>query len=190
MSRPPQVRRSRCLDIICASCYKTKTRIKLKGIYQIVQHYFLRPAPNAVHLLKPAEPVIRFKLLCHALFLLPSAPQACPSSHYILYQFPQDVSIRFPTKSYANKCPCGFLLKTLPHPSILPNLILRCIRKFKVGNQVVAFPMVCNFHIQPPFFVLNCFTDTNKKKYHLLLYHNICKFPFTTNEPAAYVVFQ
>lgn len=23
MSRPPQARRSRCLDILCASCYKT-----------------------------------------------------------------------------------------------------------------------------------------------------------------------
>ena len=26
----------------------------------------------------------------------------------------------------------------------------------EVGNQIVAFPMVCNLHIQPPFFVLNC----------------------------------
>ncbi len=48
------------------------------------------------------------------------------------------------------------LQKPLPHSSILPNLIFRCIRKFQVGNQIVAFPMICNLHIQPPFFVLNC----------------------------------
>ena len=41
----------------------------LKGIYQIVQHYFLRPALDAVHLLQPAEPVIGFKLLRYSLFL-------------------------------------------------------------------------------------------------------------------------
>ena len=76
-----------------------------------MQHHFLRPAPDAVHFLKPAEPVIGFKPLCHTLIFLPSDPQACPSSHYILHQFPQDASIRFPTKSYTNKCPCGFLLE-------------------------------------------------------------------------------
>ncbi len=75
MSRPPQARRSWCLDIICVFCYKTgivlkyfsrntDCRIKmtactifgdlaLKGIYQIMQHYFLRPAPDAVHFLEP-----------------------------------------------------------------------------------------------------------------------------------------
>ena len=48
----------------------------LKGIYQVMQHYFLSPAPNAVYLLKPAEPVIGFKLLRHSLFLrhLPYKP--------------------------------------------------------------------------------------------------------------------
>ncbi|MCX4354105.1 MAG: hypothetical protein OSJ60_21200 [Lachnospiraceae bacterium] len=28
MSRPPQARRSRCLDIICVSCYKTRIVLK------------------------------------------------------------------------------------------------------------------------------------------------------------------
>ena len=45
------------------------TATMLKGIYQIVQHYFLRPAPNAVHFLEPTEPVIGFKPLRHSLFL-------------------------------------------------------------------------------------------------------------------------
>ncbi len=49
-----------------------------------------------------------------------------------------------------------FFQKTLPHASILPDLILRCIRKFEVWNQIISFPMVSNLHIQPPFFVLNC----------------------------------
>ena len=49
-----------------------------------------------------------------------------------------------------------FFQKTFPHPSIPSDLILRCIRKFEVEKQIVAFPMICNLHIQPPFFVLNC----------------------------------
>ena len=32
----------------------------------------------------------------------------------------------------------------------------RRIRKFQVVNQIAACPMISNFHIQPPFFVLNC----------------------------------
>ena len=41
--------------------YNKQTEILiLKGIYQIMQHYFLRPVPDTIHLLKPAEPVIRF----------------------------------------------------------------------------------------------------------------------------------
>ena len=52
--------------------------------------------------------------------------------------------------------PVVLFQKFLSHSSVLPDLILRCIRKFEVGNQIVAFPMICDFHIQPPFFVLNC----------------------------------
>ena len=50
--------------------------LALKGIYQVMKHYFLRPAPDAVHFLEPTEPVIRFKLLRHSLFLchLPYKP--------------------------------------------------------------------------------------------------------------------
>ena len=81
------------------------------------------------------------------------------------------------------------LQKPLPHSSVFPNLILRCIRKFEIGNQIVAFPMICDFHIQPPFFVLNCLQIRIKEFTTFFPYHNICKFPFTTNEPAAYVVF-
>ncbi len=85
-----------------------------------------------------------------------------------------------------------FLLKTLPHSSILPNLILRCIRKFEVGNQIICFTMVCNLHIQPPFFVLNClqirikelspssFTTTSastQMSQPHMLYFSRCAFP-------------
>lgn len=39
----------------------------LKSINQIVQHHFLRPAPDAAHVLEPAKPVIGFQFLRHAL---------------------------------------------------------------------------------------------------------------------------
>ena len=44
---------------------------------------------------------------------VPMSPFSCPSSHCILHQFPQDASIRFLTKSYANKCPRDSPSKTL-----------------------------------------------------------------------------
>ena len=85
--------------------------------------------------------------------------------------------------------PVVLFQKFLSHSSVLPDLILRCIRKFEIGNQIVAFQMICDFHIQPPFFVLNCLRIRIKGLSPSSLYYNICKVPFTTNEPAAYVVF-
>ena len=60
----------------------------LKGIYQIVQHYFFCPAPDAVHFLKPAQPVIGFKLLRHALFPchLPYKPVHHPVAFFINFR--------------------------------------------------------------------------------------------------------
>ena len=52
--------------------------------------------------------------------------------------------------------PVILLQKPLPHSSIFSDMVFCCIRKFEVGNQIVPFSMICNFHIQPPFFVLNC----------------------------------
>lgn len=49
--------------------------------------------------------------------------------------------------------------------------------------------MICNLHIQPPFFVLNCLQIRIKRITAFFLHHNICNYSFTTNEPAAYVVF-
>ncbi len=34
------------------------------------------------------------------------------------------------------------LQKPMPHSSILSDMILRCIRKSEVGNQIVAFPIM------------------------------------------------